>query len=204
VYNPSDWLQGKKSWMLSENRFALKEWSIAVKYLGEGKQILLLRKGGIREQKKGFAVERSEFFLFPTFLHQAEESLIPAVHQDFRDLLAMQAGNQKIEINCYAVVEEIIRISQLDRLRHLEGKHILNWNCVESRFHYRRPGLHLILLRVYKLPRSHQIIPEKKYEGCVSWVEIEEELSTRGAEMVLPEREFAFRANEVRQLFLGT
>jgi hypothetical protein len=35
-------------------------------------------------------------------------------------------------------------------------------------------------------------------------VEIEEELSTWGAEMVLPERQFEFRANEVRQLFLGT
>ena len=190
--------------MLSENRFALKEWSIAVKYLGEGKQILLLRKGGIREQKKGFSVEHLEFFLFPTFLHQAEESLIPAVHQDFRDLVAAQSGHQKIEIRYYGVVEEVIRISELDRLHHLEGKHILNWNWVEKRFHYRRPGLHLILLRVYKLPRSHQIIAEKKYEGCVSWVGIEEELSIWGAEMVLPEKEFEFRADEVRQLFLGT
>ena len=29
-------------------------------------------------------------------------------------------------------------------------------------------------------------------------------LKTRGAEMVLPEKEFEFRANEVRQFFLGT
>lgn len=170
---------------------------------GEGKQILLLRKGGIREQKKGFSVDHSEFFLFPTLPHQLEESLIPAVHQDFRSLAASQAGNQKIEIKCYGVVEEVITVSQLDCLRHLERKHILNWNCFERRFHYRKPGLHLILLRVYKLSKSHQIRAQKKYEGCVSWVEIEEALSTQGAEMVLPEVEFEFKVNEIRELLLA-
>src|SRR6188472_2307864 len=54
---------------------ALKEWAIICKALEEGKQILLLRKGGIMEYRKGFEVKHNEFLLYPTFEHQSIESI---------------------------------------------------------------------------------------------------------------------------------
>ena len=37
----------------------------------EGKQTLLLRKGGILEYKKGFEISQKVFLLYPTLEHQA-------------------------------------------------------------------------------------------------------------------------------------
>ena len=48
----------------------LKEWATVVKALENGKQTVILRKGGILETASGFNVESKKFFLFPTWEHQ--------------------------------------------------------------------------------------------------------------------------------------
>ena len=45
----------------------LKEWATVVKALEQGKQTVILRKGGILETASGFNVESKKFFLFPTW-----------------------------------------------------------------------------------------------------------------------------------------
>ena len=47
-------------------RTAFKEWAIVVDALGRGAQILILRKGGLREGSGGFRLEQRQFLLFPT------------------------------------------------------------------------------------------------------------------------------------------
>ena len=64
---------------------ALKEWSAAVHALLEGRQTVLLRKGGIAEKR--FAVEADEFMLFPTVAHSHAER----VRLEHRDLLSASA-----------------------------------------------------------------------------------------------------------------
>ena len=54
---------------------ALKEWSIICKAMEEGKQTILLRKGGILEYKKGFEISQKLFLLYPTLEHQAAKYL---------------------------------------------------------------------------------------------------------------------------------
>ena len=46
---------------------AFKEWAVTVRALAEGEQLVTLRKGGIREPEKHFALEHDRFFLYPTF-----------------------------------------------------------------------------------------------------------------------------------------
>jgi hypothetical protein len=58
--------------------YALKEWSVTVDSLLAGRQILLLRKGGIHEQHNGFHLEHRRFFLFPTHVHQSLHTLHPS------------------------------------------------------------------------------------------------------------------------------
>ena len=60
----------KLATMLERNRFALKEWAVVVRALATGRQVILLRKGGIEEEPGEFRVEHAEFFLYPTFEHQ--------------------------------------------------------------------------------------------------------------------------------------
>ena len=64
---------------------ALKEWSAAVHALLDGRQTVLLRKGGIREKR--FDVSAERFLLFPTVAHSHAERVRP----EHRDLLAAAA-----------------------------------------------------------------------------------------------------------------
>ena len=59
---------------------AFKEWAVTVRALAEGEQLVTLRKGGIREPEKHFALEHERFFLYPTFDHQRED-LVRESHQ---------------------------------------------------------------------------------------------------------------------------
>ena len=56
---------------------ALKEWSASVHALLEGRQTVLLRKGGIHEKR--FAVTASRFLLFPTVAHSHAERVRPNI-----------------------------------------------------------------------------------------------------------------------------
>ena len=104
-------------------------------------------------------------------------------------------------LNTYAEVEELIPISNLEALRGLDGWHTLNWATVEQRFSYRnRPGLNLLLLRVYHLPVAHQVRNIDRYDGCVSWVELENPLAISGAEPVLAVRTFQDQVEDIRRL----
>src|SRR4051794_26864903 len=59
---------------------AFKEWAVTVRALAEGEQLVTLRKGGIREERKHFEVEHDRFFLYPTFEHQRND-VVRASHQ---------------------------------------------------------------------------------------------------------------------------
>ncbi len=67
---------------------ALKEWSAAVHALLDGRQRVLLRKGGIGEKR--FELAAREFLLFPTVAHSHAER-VRAEHQD---LLAPRGRRQ--------------------------------------------------------------------------------------------------------------
>ena len=55
----------------------LKEWATVVKALEQGKQTVILRKGGILETASGFKIESKKFFLFPTWEHQEIKHVKP-------------------------------------------------------------------------------------------------------------------------------
>jgi hypothetical protein len=62
---------------------AFKEWAVICRALAQGRQRVILRKGGIVEPGGQFQLAHREFLLMPTFLHQSAESLVP----EARDLL---------------------------------------------------------------------------------------------------------------------
>jgi hypothetical protein len=185
--------------MTGQCQYALKEWSVTIDSLLAGRQTFLLRKGGIHEQRDGFKVEHQDFFLFPSHLHQH----LRALHPSFRFGLDESNGSKTptVVLNTFARVQELIPISNVEVLRGLDGLHTLNWATVLERFSYRnRPGLNLLLLRVYRLPVPHQIQNLEKYDGCVSWVELEPLLSVTDAEPVLDGGVFEDQVQAIRRL----
>ena len=70
---------------------ALKEWSAVVHALLDGRQRVLLRKGGIGEKR--FELAAREFLLFPTIAHSHAQRVRP----EHRDLLEAAAGDSTDE-----------------------------------------------------------------------------------------------------------
>ena len=56
---------------------AFKEWAIICQALAEGRQALILRKGGIAESTGEFQLEQMRFWLFPTYVHQQRSGIKP-------------------------------------------------------------------------------------------------------------------------------
>lgn len=182
--------------MQSENRSALKEWATVERALAEGRIALLVRKGGIHERRGDFQVEHREFWLFPTHYHENAHELAGA----FRPLVGAgdPPSRDTVRLGLYAVVSDALRVESLEALERLEGLHPLAQETVRSRFAYRnKPYLHALLLRAYRLPQPHAIPNTLDYEGCISWVGLDDALPTAGAEPVLSDEEFARVRDEV-------
>ncbi len=187
--------------MKDKNRFALKEWAVVLKALSEGRQILLLRKGGLIEKKAAFTVEHSEFFIYPTYLHQQRNGIIPAAREDLERLLASPPPDEQVTLSHYAVVHDAWRMTDLVQLQRLAGCHIFNADEIQKRFLYgKTPGLYLILLRIHQLPKPFRLPVRPHYAGCRSWVDLEQELPTAGCRPVLDDAAFDLEIRRITAL----
>src|ERR1700733_2855483 len=142
---------------------ALKEWHIVSRALASGRQIILLRKGGISESIGGFELEHSQFLLFPTFLHQNLQMLKPEVHEQYQPHSAEPA---KIEISLAAEVSDIVRLENRQQMDALDAQHIWTQPLIDMRFNYRPSNpLYLLLLRAYRLRQTVTIANTPEYAG---------------------------------------
>ena len=184
-----------------KNRYALKEWAVVVEALSSGRQTLLLRKGGIMEDKGEFTVEHTEFFLYPTYVHEQAERILPEAAKDLEAILETKPPDDRVIFNTYSAVEEAIAVDDLKRIEKLRPYHILSAQEVENRFQYRnRPGLHVLLLRIYRMPEPVELAVTSAYAGCKSWVDLEMELSTAGCRPVLNDDSFHHQIQTIRSI----
>ncbi len=147
---------------------AFKEWAVVCDALGDGRQSIILRKGGIAEGRTGFAFQHRDFFLFPTWFHeQVTKTTLPP------DTNLPDKREGEIEIR-YAVTLEWTRlVTNHDLLAALREFHILHDSVVEERFRYDDvEGLHVALVRVFRLEPPQRIPEDKKFGGCRSWIEV--------------------------------
>lgn len=155
---------------------ALKEWSIVCKALEEGKQSILLRKGGILEYRNGFEVSQKIFLLYPTLEHQAGEYVQASYLQEFEfqktnDVNIKETSNT---IGILAKMEAIQEFDDVSVLSKLEKYHIWNEKYVKMRMKYNpKKPMNALLLRVYKLPESISVDLQPEWVGCKSWIDIE-------------------------------
>jgi hypothetical protein len=182
---------------------ALKEWAVVCKALEEGRQILLLRKGGIMEYKQGFEVKHDEFLLFPTFEHQSKESIQPDYLSGLYSVLQNTPTNGKNKITSYAKVVDIKEVSDKSVLQKLEKYHIWNDRYVNIRMDYnsKRP-MSVILLRVYKMDNPIEVDIKPEWAGCKSWISIElsEHNNDEGSQPVLEDPTFNQAVAEVKEV----
>ena len=151
---------------------ALKEWSVAVDALAQGKTSILLRKGGIREAGGKFTVPYSQVLLYPTFEHQQSELLKP----DYQGQVQSVASGwhpETVKLTAWAKIEQVEQIQDPDKVQALLPLHIWNEKFVTERLRWKpKTPLYVLLLRAYVLTQPTAIPWTVAYGGCRSWIEI--------------------------------
>jgi hypothetical protein len=177
--------------------FALKEWATLCAALGEGRQIILLRKGGIYESAGEFEIEHRQFVLFPTYLHQKVEMLKAREHTAIKPV---QAEPDKITISLAGEITHIIPVKSRPAMDKLDDQHIWTSKLIDMRFNYRPENpLYLLLLRAYRLGQATTIDNTPAYAGCKSWVPLDRPIETKSAVPVSDDAEYARRAETIIQ-----
>jgi len=150
---------------------ALKEWSAVVHALLDGRQRVLLRKGGIGEKR--FEVAAREFMLFPTVAHSHAERVRP----EFRDLLTIGAadgGAEHIVLRAAAKVVAALPVNRPENIEAIQDLHIWTAQSVrEDRLDF-RPKHRLAVLVVQAIPLVEPVtlLRTPDYAGCTSWVQL--------------------------------
>ena len=171
-------------------QIALKEWAAFVVALQQGGQLLLLRKGGIREEGKKFIPAHPSFLLFPTYEHQKKDLLKPPFQANV-ELPANGAKPSAVTLTHWAKLHEAIEISGEDALKSISPFHIWSDDYAHKRLRWKpRQPLWLLILRVYSLDEPRTIPNLPAYGGCKSWITLREPLSLGSLTPVMLETEF--------------
>jgi hypothetical protein len=194
---------------------AFKEWAVTVRALAEGEQLLTLRKGGIREHNKHFEIEHERFFLYPTFDHQRNNLVRQSHHPELRRALEegvwaegepspkalIQDGGipqpDRVRIRAWAELHEHYEVTDPRVVDGLTPFHVWTPDYAVKRLRWKpRHPLHVLVLRVYRIPRPVTVKVQPEYAGCLSWVDIDRELSFEGTPVIADE-EFDRAAQEI-------
>ena len=169
----------------------LKEWAIVIEAMGRGEQSVIVRKGGIAEGRAGFAFRHPEFFLFPTFFHEQVGKVRTT------NVTIPEQAEGEIEIGFFAKVEVVKELTFWETAAALEPLHVLQPSVVRERFEYEgKPGLHVALVRVFRLEPRWSFPDAPKYGGCRSWVTLPECPEATRFEPVLSDREHKERGEK--------
>ena len=179
---------------------ALKEGDVVCEALGSGRQVVVIRKGGIAEGKDGLRFEHEEFVLLPTFFHQQSERVVPEA--DFAARQEDREGERGlVEVRHAATLVWHKLVTDRAVLGRLQAFHILTPEEVETRF-VQKPahGVQVALLRVYRLDPPRRVAWQKSFGGCRSWAEMDTDLESCSRVSVLSDERFAELEKELRAI----
>src|ERR671917_2199102 len=200
---------------------AFKEWAVTVRALAEGEQLVTLRKGGIREPGKHFALDHERFFLYPTFDHQRRDLVRESHQPELRRALEegvwaegepparalTQDGGvaqpDRVRIRAWAEVAASWTVTDRRAVDALSPFYVWTPDYAEKRLaRKRRQPLHVLLLRNYRIPRPVTVKVKDDYLGCRSFCEIQRDLPFEGTP-VLSDDEFERASEEILAIMGG-
>jgi hypothetical protein len=165
---------------------ALKEWAVAINALVAGETVVLLRKGGIREEGGRFRVAHDQMWLYPTYEHQKPHLLKPAYANQVEPV-ASGWHPESVAIAAWAEITQVFQISDPEVVSALQPFHIWNELFVTERFHWKpRQPLYILMLRVHRLDAIHTIPYRSDYGGCQSWIDLADAVKAIAPELSTP------------------
>ncbi|MCW2518852.1 MAG: hypothetical protein JWR46_1471 [Mycobacterium sp.] len=150
---------------------ALKEWSAAVHAMLDGRQTVLLRKGGIHEKR--FDLSAGEFVFFPTIAHGHAERVRPE-HRALLEAAGSDSTEDEIVVRAGAKVVAAVAVNRPEGLDDLLDTHIWTAASVRSdRVDFRpKHRLTVLVVQARPLAESLRLPRDPAYAGCKSWVDL--------------------------------
>jgi hypothetical protein len=181
---------------------ALKEWGAVVHALLQGRQTVLLRKGGVHE--KAFTLPggtagsstsgtagantsgtagantsgtagtvRGGFVLFPTVAHSHRER-VRDEHADLLEAGEADASDATLTLRAGVQLVEVIEVARPEALPQIADTHIWTDESVKTdRVDFRpRHALQALVVRAVELPEPVVLQRTEDHGGCRSWLEL--------------------------------
>lgn len=141
----------------------------------DGRQTLLLRKGGIHERAFSVGEEAGRFVLFPTVAHSHADRVRPE-HADVLERGAAdvdEAGGTFV-VRCGLTVVDVVPVAVPERLDQIADLHIWTAESIRSdRLDFRpRHALQALVVRAVALPEPVTLRRLDAYGGCKSWIDL--------------------------------
>ena len=185
---------------MSSITHALKDWAIALEALEQGKTIMLLRKGGIKESQGKFQVPRDHILLYPTYEHQ-QPALLKPEYQSHVTPVASGWHPQQVTISSWAEITDVLPVSEENTVKALLPFHIWNEQFISERLKWKpHQPIYILLLRTYKLLAPQVIDYRPNYGGCTSWLDLASAIDIDNTQPVFTEDIYNQLTTEIRQI----
>ncbi|MDY9924374.1 DUF1802 family protein [Methanobacterium sp.] len=133
-----------------------KEWNAIIEALGQGKQVIVIRK---------YSPSARDFFLYPTISYTRKENYLDAFKDKDREFILEHAlpkqSEKLIEIKYFAHVHKLIEMPSRN-IRKITNEHM--WNESHVTNYLKGKKAKIWVLRVYKLEKPHMV---KKIKGML-------------------------------------
>ena len=161
--------------LLAAEQKALKEWAVVCRALEEGRQSVLLRKGGIIEETRDFALVERRFLLFPTYEHQDEGSRAGAVPDVVpRVDRATSAGRRRAHRLVGRGDRSVPHATTSTRCSRCRDHYAWSDDYIRMRMAYKpRKPMNVVVVRTWKLPEPVDVPVLEHFAGCKSWVPLD-------------------------------
>ncbi len=173
---------------------------MAVDALAAGETMLLLRKGGIKEEGNQFSTEADRVVLFPTFEHQKRDLLKPR-YQSSVAPVTPGWHPQTIELKAWAEITHIFLAREAKQVDALNPFHIWQPQLAEERLKWKpKQPLYVLALRAYRLLSPMTVPWQATYGGCRSWITLEKGVETEGGVAAIADANYQTQVTAIQRL----
>lgn len=200
---------------------ALKEWDVVVAALEQGRQAILIRKGGLDDPDQRLPVPEGRFWLYPTLFHERavflqpehHALLVPGAHRLPRSegsSVPRPEGHDRpvtpgsVALRALAEVVHVEVAPSLESLSSLLPLTVWTQKYPTLRYRWRPEEKPLVLvLRVAVLPEPVELAERSEYGGCRSLVDLVDPPDAASAVQVWSEERLAGEVEAVRAALSG-
>lgn len=176
----------------------LKEWAVVCRALEEGRQSVLLRKGGIIEETRDFSLVERHFLMYPTYEHQDATSVQEPYQHWFVETLERKPPEDVVRMSSWAEVTDLFLTHDLEAVLSLSDHYAWSRDYVRLRMAYKpRKPMNVVVVRTWLLPEPVDVPVLEHFAGCKSWVPLERAISLEGSAPATTDVVHAARTREI-------